>query len=79
MTWQFYLLKLALKCCYILKHFDIISLPEDVYGTSRLPLDLDLVDFVSIIVGAFVITIVSSIYPAKKAALVDPLKTLRNE
>jgi len=63
----------------ILKHFDIISLPEDVYGTSRLPLDLDLVDFVSIIVGAFVITIISSIYPAKKAALVDPLKTLRNE
>ena len=63
----------------ILKHFDIISLPEDVYGTSRLPLDLDLKDFISIIVGAFVITLLSSLYPAKKASEIDALKVLRNE
>ena len=70
---------LGLSGIEILKHFDIISLPEDVYGTNRLPLVLDLFDFISIIVGAFIITIASSIYPAKKATLVDPLKTLRNE
>ena len=63
----------------ILSHFDIVSLPEDVYGTSRLPLDLDIVDFVSIIVGAFLITLFSSLYPAKKASQIDPLKVLRNE
>ncbi len=63
----------------LLKHFDIISLPEDVYGTTRLPLDLEWIDFVSIIVGAFLITLFSSLYPAKKASQVDPLKVLRNE
>ncbi|BDY12174.1 ABC transporter permease [Hydrogenimonas cancrithermarum] len=63
----------------LLKHFDIISLPEDVYGTSRLPLDLDWSDFVSIIVGAFIITLLSSFYPAKKASQIDSLKVLRNE
>jgi len=63
----------------ILKHFDIISLPEDVYGTSRLPLELDLKDFISIIVGAFIISLLSSLYPAKKASQINALKVLRNE
>ena len=63
----------------LLQHFDIVTLPEDVYGTSRLPLDLELSDFVSIIVGALVITLLSSAYPARKASQIDPLKVLRNE
>ncbi|WP_456450957.1 FtsX-like permease family protein [Hydrogenimonas sp.] len=63
----------------LLKHFDIVSLPEDVYGTSRLPLDLETVDFVSIIVGALLISLLSSLYPARKASQIDPLKVLRNE
>ena len=63
----------------LLKHFDIISLPEDVYGTSRLPLALDWIDFVSIIVGAFIITLLSSLYPARKASQIDALQVLRNE
>ena len=63
----------------LLKHFDIVSLPEDVYGTSRLPIDLAPADFVSILIGALVITLLSSAYPAKKASQIDPLKVLRNE
>ena len=63
----------------LLSKFDIITLPEDVYGTSRLPLDLDWRDFAGIIVGAFFITLFSSLYPAKKASQIDPLSVLRNE
>ncbi len=63
----------------LLKHFDIVTLPEDVYGTSRLPLDLEWGDFLGIIVGALAISLLSSLYPAKKAAQIDPLKVLRNE
>ncbi|WP_457593251.1 FtsX-like permease family protein [Hydrogenimonas sp.] len=63
----------------VLSRFDIISLPEDVYGTTRLPLDLDWRDFAGIIVGAFFITLFSSLYPAKKASQIDPLSVLRNE
>ena len=40
---------------WILGTFEIISLPADVYPTSTLPLDLSVIDFFSIIVGAFVI------------------------
>lgn len=70
---------LGFTTIWVLSTFDIISLPKDVYGTSKLPLDLDLLDFVYIIVGAFIITLLSSFYPAKKAGEVDPLKVLRNE
>ncbi len=64
---------------WVLGTFDIISLPADVYPTSTLPLDLTAVDFFSVIVGAFVIVLLSAWYPAKKAADVDPLTVLRNE
>jgi putative ABC transport system permease protein len=70
---------LGLFGIYVLSHFDIVTLPEDVYGTSKLPLDLSTLDFVSILVGAIVIVLLSSFYPSKKATEIDVLSTLRNE
>jgi len=70
---------LGLSGLWVLSSFDIISLPADVYGTSRLPLKLSVIDFFSIIIGAFVIVVLSAWYPAKKAAQVDVLNVLRNE
>jgi len=64
---------------WVLKTFDIIKLPADVYGVSKLPIDLSLVDFGLIIIGAFIIVILSSIYPAIKASKTDVLETLRYE
>ena len=64
---------------YVLQNFDIITLPADVYATSKLPLDLELVDFVSILVGSVVIVLLSSYYPASKATKIDVLDVLRNE
>jgi len=64
---------------WVLTTFDIISLSKDVYGFSKLPVDLTVIDFVLIIVGTFIIVILSSLYPAKKASSTDPLTVLRNE
>ncbi|HIM94020.1 MAG TPA: ABC transporter permease [Campylobacterales bacterium] len=64
---------------WVLTTFPIISLAEDVYGFSHLPINLTTTDFVSIIIGTFVIVLVSSLYPAKKASSTDPLTVLRNE
>ncbi len=69
----------GLSGLWILSSFDIVSLPKDVYPTSTLPLDLSLLDFSLIVSGAFVIVLISSWYPAKKASEVDVLKVLRNE
>lgn len=70
---------LGLSGLWILGNFEIVTLPKDVYPTSTLPLDLSLQDFGMIIIGAFVIVIASSFYPAKKASEVDVLTVLRNE
>jgi putative ABC transport system permease protein len=64
---------------WILKTFDIISMPADVYGTSKLPVDLTLSDFGLILLGTSLIILLSSLYPAKKASQTDPLTVLRNE
>ncbi len=64
---------------YILGSFDLVSLPKDVYGTARLPLDLSLIDFVLIVVGTSIIVTLSSYYPAHKATQINVLDTLRNE
>ncbi|MFA7070498.1 MAG: ABC transporter permease [Sulfurimonas sp.] len=70
---------LGLSGIWVLGTFDIINLPKDVYPTSTLPLDLSLLDFSFIVSGAFVIVLLSSYYPARKASEVDILKVLRNE
>jgi putative ABC transport system permease protein len=64
---------------WVLTTFNIISLSADVYGFSKLPIDLTVTDFVSIILGTFIIVIISSFYPARKASSTDPLTVLRNE
>jgi len=64
---------------FILENFDIISLPADVYGTSKLPLVLNTIDFISILFGSILIVLLSSYYPAKKATTIDVLEVLRNE
>ena len=64
---------------WILKTFDIITMPEDVYGTSKLPVELTMTDFSFIIIGTSIIILLSALYPAKKASQTDPLTVLRNE
>jgi len=72
-------ISLGLISLYILGNFDLITLPADVYGSSKLPLELGILDFVMIVVGSTIVVLASSYYPAKKASEVDPLTTLRNE
>jgi putative ABC transport system permease protein len=64
---------------WILKSFDLITLPADVYGDTRLPVDLLWSDFGAILLGASLIILLSSLYPARKAAATDPLHVLRNQ
>jgi len=64
---------------WILKTFDIISLPADIYGSSKLPVELTMSDFGLILLGTSIIILVSSLYPALKASQTDPLQVLRNE
>ena len=70
---------LGLLGIWVLTTYNIISLPADIYTTSKLPIDLPVSDFLTIIGGTAVIVLLASIYPAIRASKTDILTVLRNE
>ncbi len=53
--------------------------PGEVYFLSKLPADVDWVEVTFIIALAVVISIAATIYPARRAAKLDPVEALRYE
>ena len=54
-------------------------MPGDVYYVSRIPSELESRDVVIIAVAAFILTSLATLYPARRAALVNPAVALRYE
>lgn len=54
-------------------------MPGDVYYVTRIPSELETADVVTIAVAAFVLTSLATLYPARRAALVNPAVALRYE
>jgi lipoprotein-releasing system permease protein len=54
-------------------------LPADVYYISELPSRLDVTDVIRISVLSFVLSLLSTLYPAWRAARMEPAEALRYE
>lgn len=65
--------------CWLQKTFDIISLPSEIYFISSLPVDMRVLDFVLVAVASVGIAFLATIYPAKKAAGLNPVEAIRFE
>jgi lipoprotein-releasing system permease protein len=59
--------------------FGFQIMPGDVYYVTRIPSELELQDVVIIAIAAFVLTSLATLYPARRAALVNPAAALRYE
>lgn len=64
---------------WLLRKYRFIRLPEFVYNLSRLPVDLSAVDVLSIAAAVVAIVSVASVYPARRAAHLNPAEALRYE
>jgi len=70
------------SCLYYLyntKKYKIITLPKDVYFMDKIPVEIVPQVFLIVTVAAIIITYLSSLYPAKQGARMDPIAALRNE
>jgi lipoprotein-releasing system permease protein len=62
----------------VANHFQLISLPGDVYSISHVPLNLNLRDIIFAAVIAFALSIIATLYPARAAASIRPAEMLRD-
>ena len=70
----------GLAICWILMSFDIIDIPPGVYpGGNRIPVLIDWFDVALATVASFTICILVTLYPASKAARLNPVDPLRYE
>jgi len=69
----------GVSLCSLLKKYQFIKLPQDIYYIDRLPVSLAWSDIGLIVAAALAITLVSTVYPARKAAGLQPVEALRYE
>ena len=62
----------------MLQHYTIQVPPEMYLGLQTLPLELEPLNFVYASLFALIINIISGIYPARKAAKLDPVKAIES-
>jgi lipoprotein-releasing system permease protein len=65
--------------CTLLAKYQFIALPSDIYYISRLPVKMDILDFVLVALSAMAISFIATLYPSWQAARLDPAESLRYE
>ena len=70
---------LGLGLCYILANYQFVELPASVYYVTTLPVKVQLLDVAAICLAAMVVSFTATVYPARRASLLNPVEILRYE
>ena len=62
---------------YILKTY--VKVPQEIYSIEHVPIEIHAFDVCTIVLAAFIISYVATIYPSIKAANLQPVEALRYE
>jgi len=63
--------------CLLLRQYQFVELPDDVYYITTLPVQLALTDVSIIGISAMFICFLATIYPARRASRLDPIEAIR--
>jgi lipoprotein-releasing system permease protein len=72
-------LVLGLGLCYILANYQFVELPASVYYVTTLPVKVQLLDVAAICLAALAVSFTATVYPARRASLLNPVEILRYE
>jgi lipoprotein-releasing system permease protein len=64
---------------FLSSFFNISLFPEEIYFLSKMPSEININSIIIIAICSILITIIVSIFPAFKAAKMDPIKSLKYE
>ncbi len=70
---------IGVMLCSLLKKYQFIKLPQDIYYIDKLPVSIDWLDISLIVLAAMLIALLSTIYPSIKAAGLKTVEALRYE
>jgi len=62
---------------YLIKKYQIVELPKDIYYITNVPVKVSFYDIILIISIALILSILSSVLPARYASGIDPAKVIR--
>ena len=70
---------LGLSLGWLLKRYQFIKLPENVYTLDHLPISITVTDVITVGVSAMLLCFLATLYPARQAARLEPAEALRYE
>jgi lipoprotein-releasing system permease protein len=70
---------LGVSVSWVLDHYRLIHIPEDVYQLTFVPFKLLPMDFILVVLGAPLVCFLATIYPARRASRLNLTEALRYE
>jgi lipoprotein-releasing system permease protein len=68
---------LSLMLSYLQLKFDIISIPGKIYFVSKVPMSIELNNYIFVSVATFIISFTASLLPAWIASKIKPITAIR--
>ena len=69
-------LGLGLLLCWVIHRYPIVELPPDIYYLSRVPVEVDPLEFLAVAASGFFLSLLATVFPAWRASRIDPIEAI---